>query len=365
MKTEVRKLEFLRRRSPPTGEQVRRAHPSRSASYTPTARVDIWSTTAQAHHFCGIGFSANRRLLGVQRLSHDPARGAEVFAAVNDPTITADGNRVAGLRFADARTHALLSALLVFRLLPHGFTNRELRAMVAELLGKNLGDVSAGQMTYDLRRLRMHHLITRLPGSHRYAGILDAPTTPGLRLDDWLTVFDLSGPAADRAGAAAGHVRARHVPDRGLVPAGPLSGRASADQRGGLPRHRATCRRCCCTGGCSRRRRNGLANVMMLHEADDLGGSADAHTALSKAVRALFAATSTFVVHALPEAKVHDLIAAGVPLSRTAVQTIPTLGRGIAWWQRGRRGGPRQTLLSDLETRLTDTDSAMTAGRAA
>ena len=111
--------------------------------------------------------------------------------------------------------------------------------------------------------------------------------------------------------------------------------------------------------------RNGLANVMMLHEADDLGGSADAHTALSKAVRALFAATSTFVVHALPEAKVHDLIAAGVPLSRTAVQTIPTLGRGIAWWQRGRRGGPRQTLLSDLEARLTDTDSAMTAGRAA
>ena len=116
----------------------------------------------------GIGFSANRRLLGVQRLSHDPARGAEVFAAVNDPIITADGNRVAGLRFADARTHALLSALLVFRLLPHGFTNRELRALVAELLGKNLGDVSAGQMTYDLRRLRMHHLITRLPGSHRY-----------------------------------------------------------------------------------------------------------------------------------------------------------------------------------------------------
>ena len=54
-----------------------------------------------------------------------------------------------------------------------------------------------------------------------------------------------------------------------------------------------------------------------------------------------------------------------MPLSRTAVQTIPTLGRGIAWWQRGRRGGPRQTLLSDLEARLTDTDSAMTAGRAA
>jgi hypothetical protein len=115
-----------------------------------------------------IGFSANRRLLGVQRLSHDPARGAEAFTAVNDPITTAEGNRVAGLRFADTRVHALLSTLLVFRLLPHGFTNRDLRTLVAELLGKNPHQLSTGQMTYDLRRLRMHGLITRLPGTHRY-----------------------------------------------------------------------------------------------------------------------------------------------------------------------------------------------------
>lgn len=115
-----------------------------------------------------IGFSANRRLLGVQRLSHDPARGADVFAAVTDPVITDTGNRVAGLRFADPRAHALFSALLVFRLLPHGFTNRDLRTLVAELLGKDLRDVSAGQMSYGLRRLRTHGLITRLPGTHRY-----------------------------------------------------------------------------------------------------------------------------------------------------------------------------------------------------
>jgi hypothetical protein len=115
-----------------------------------------------------IGFSANRRLLGVQRLSHDPARGAEVFAAVNDPVLTADGNRTAGLRFADARAHALLAALLIFRLLPDGFTNRDLRTLVSDLLGQDRQPLSAGQMTYDLRRLRAHGLITRLPGSHRY-----------------------------------------------------------------------------------------------------------------------------------------------------------------------------------------------------
>jgi hypothetical protein len=115
-----------------------------------------------------IGFSANRRLLGVQRLSCDPARGAQVFAAVNDPIITPAGTRIAGLRFADPRAHALLSAVLVFRLLPHGFTNRELRSLVAELLGTDLAHVSSGQMSYDLRRLRAHGLITRIPGSHRY-----------------------------------------------------------------------------------------------------------------------------------------------------------------------------------------------------
>jgi hypothetical protein len=39
-----------------------------------------------------IGFSANRRLLGVQRLSHNPIRAAEAFTAVHDPIITTAGH---------------------------------------------------------------------------------------------------------------------------------------------------------------------------------------------------------------------------------------------------------------------------------
>jgi hypothetical protein len=115
-----------------------------------------------------IGFSANRRLLGVQRLSHDPARGAEIFAAVNDPILTDAGKRIPGLRFTDPRAHALLTALLVFRLLPHGFSNRDLRALTAPLLGKDPTQLTAAQITYDLRRLREHHLINRVPHTHRY-----------------------------------------------------------------------------------------------------------------------------------------------------------------------------------------------------
>ena len=115
-----------------------------------------------------IGISANRRLLGVQRLSHNPILAAEAFTAINDPLTTDTGTRIPGLRFTDRRTQALLHALLVFRLLPHGFANRDLRALLAPLLGRQPGTITAGQMSYDLRRLRGHGLITRVPGSHRY-----------------------------------------------------------------------------------------------------------------------------------------------------------------------------------------------------
>jgi hypothetical protein len=113
-----------------------------------------------------VGFSANRRLLGVQRLSHNPIRAEEAFTAVHHPVITDTGQRIAGLRLGDPRAHALLQALLVFRLLPNGFANRDLRALLAPLLGKP--EITAGQMSYDLRRLRAHGLITRIPSSHRY-----------------------------------------------------------------------------------------------------------------------------------------------------------------------------------------------------
>lgn len=115
-----------------------------------------------------IGFSANRRLLRVQRLSHDPADGADALAAITDPATTPTGQRVPGLRFTDPRAQALLSALCVFRLLPRGFTNRDLRHHLAPQLGLPPEHMTSGQITYDLRRLRTHGLIERIPRSHRY-----------------------------------------------------------------------------------------------------------------------------------------------------------------------------------------------------
>ena len=60
---------------------------------------------------------------------------------------------------------ALLSALLVFRLLPRGFANHELREHLAPLLGKDPSEMTQGRMTYQLRRLRLHGLIVRQPVS--------------------------------------------------------------------------------------------------------------------------------------------------------------------------------------------------------
>lgn len=114
-----------------------------------------------------VGFKANRRLLRVQQISHDPSIGEDAFARVQQPA-TVQGQRAAGLRFGDPRAMALLAALSAYRLLPNGFSNRELREYVAPLLGVPIDQHARGMMTYDLRRLRLHGLIERIPKTHRY-----------------------------------------------------------------------------------------------------------------------------------------------------------------------------------------------------
>jgi hypothetical protein len=114
-----------------------------------------------------VGFTANRRLLGVQRISHDCSLGEHAFRKIHNP-IDRDGQRGSALRFGDPRVLALLGALVLFRLLPRGFSNRDLREHVAPLLGIPLELITQGKMTYDLRRLRLHGLIATIPASHRY-----------------------------------------------------------------------------------------------------------------------------------------------------------------------------------------------------
>jgi hypothetical protein len=114
-----------------------------------------------------IGFAANRRLLSVESLSHDCLIGEDHLHAVTSPVLV-DDQRAAGLRFGDRRVHALMHALCLFALAPTGFRHRELRDHVAQLQHRNPDTYSAGAMTCDLRRLRLHGLIERIPHTHRY-----------------------------------------------------------------------------------------------------------------------------------------------------------------------------------------------------
>jgi hypothetical protein len=181
----------------------RRATPGRfrtrviTAGVIPSLYVDYKSTTIKQYHKQGralrtettindshdfkigkrltnlpalreVGFTANRRLLGVQRLDHDPITGATALTMLTDPVTTPNGTRIPGLRLGQPRSHALLAALLTFRLHADGFTNHELRILTAQLRRVHPHTVTAGQITYDLRRLRMHQLIARVPHTHRY-----------------------------------------------------------------------------------------------------------------------------------------------------------------------------------------------------
>lgn len=113
------------------------------------------------------GFAANRRLLQVQTITHDSILAEETFQQLNRPRIV-DNQRVSALRFADPKVQAVWNALLLFHLLPAGFSNRDLRTNLATLLGQPLERLTPGRMTYQLRRLRLHGLIERIAKTHRY-----------------------------------------------------------------------------------------------------------------------------------------------------------------------------------------------------
>ncbi len=114
-----------------------------------------------------VGFQANRRLLHVQKISQDCAVGEATFRQVTQPR-EVQGQRVSALRYGDTAVLALLSALLVFRLWPQGFRNRDLGKHWAPLLGQDPSHMTPGRLTYQLRRLRLHGIIVRQEGSQRY-----------------------------------------------------------------------------------------------------------------------------------------------------------------------------------------------------
>lgn len=114
-----------------------------------------------------VGFAANRRLLDVQQLSHDCHIGVTTFQQTQRPVVV-DQRRASALRFGDETVQAVLQVLLVLSILSPAFKQKELKERLAQLLGLDPSTITPGKMTYQLRRLRLHGLIERLPRRHRY-----------------------------------------------------------------------------------------------------------------------------------------------------------------------------------------------------
>jgi len=123
---------------------------------------------ANLPYLAKIGRQINRRLLEVERVSHNSGLSGDSIQRVVQPTVTEDGKKSPGLKFGQPRVMALFLALTLFHHLIDGFCNADLRSHVADLLGMDTAQYTSNQMTYDLRRLRLKGLIYRPPGRNRY-----------------------------------------------------------------------------------------------------------------------------------------------------------------------------------------------------
>ena len=128
-----------------------------------------------------IGFQANRRLLDVQSISHDCILAEETFQQLNRP-VQCQQQRTSALRFAEPNVQAVCRALILFQFLPKGFSNPDLRKQLAGLRAQNPDQITPGAMTYQLRKLRLHGIIQRIPKTHRYQ-----LTSLGLRITLFFT----------------------------------------------------------------------------------------------------------------------------------------------------------------------------------
>jgi hypothetical protein len=110
--------------------------------------------------------AVNRRLLDTERVGQGCVLASPAFERIARPTLTEDGRRAPALRFGDPRVQALAGALCTTMLAVTGITNKSLRALMTGLLDGI--DYTTNQASYDLARLRVNGLITRIPGKNRY-----------------------------------------------------------------------------------------------------------------------------------------------------------------------------------------------------
>ncbi len=90
-----------------------------------------------------IGRQINRRLLEVERVSHNSGLSGDSLQKVVQPAVTEDGKTAPGLKFGQPRVMALLLALTLFQHLIDGFRNQDPRKQVADPLGVPISEYTA------------------------------------------------------------------------------------------------------------------------------------------------------------------------------------------------------------------------------
>ena len=110
--------------------------------------------------------AVNRRLLDTERVGQGCVLASPAFERIAQPSLAEDGRRAPALRFGDPRVQALAGTLCTTMLAVTGITNKSLRALMTGLLDGI--DYSTNQASYDLARLRVNGLISRIPGRNRY-----------------------------------------------------------------------------------------------------------------------------------------------------------------------------------------------------
>ena len=109
--------------------------------------------------------ACNRRILDAERAGQGTVLASPAFERIAHPSVNADGRRTPALRFGDPRVMALAGALTTTLLAATGITNKSLRALMT---GLTHAPYTPGQATYDLRRLRLTGIITRIERTNRY-----------------------------------------------------------------------------------------------------------------------------------------------------------------------------------------------------
>jgi hypothetical protein len=105
-------------------------------------------------------------------------------------------------------------------------------------------------------------------------------------------------------------------------------------------------------------RQFGVMNLVVLHKLADLRAAGDAGSRAARIAEGLIADASTRIVYHQDESQV-PLTRSLLGLSETESRLISTLSAGQALWRVGSRSFVVQHYRSQLETKLTNTDTGM------